>query len=173
MPRNRCEGLPDQPCPGNANFNSLKLCQGDLLLCPQCDAFRFGTVQTSKKSSRNTTLKPKLGPANSDESTDHINKPQSAHASVMATNQIGDDKCSWTNTDKQNEILHLKAEFIRLSDMVNNLSTKLSFVLSYLQFSDDTTSVLMLASETAGTWLPTTMNATKRNDDTQLLLELV
>jgi hypothetical protein len=41
----RCEGLPDGPCPHNANNRSVKLTQGDLLLCPKCDAVRFPPIQ--------------------------------------------------------------------------------------------------------------------------------
>lgn len=37
----RCEGLPDGPCPYGTNNRSVKLAQGDLMLCPRCDLIRF------------------------------------------------------------------------------------------------------------------------------------
>ena len=40
----RCEGLPDGPCPHGANNRSVKLTQGDLMLCPKCEAIRFPPV---------------------------------------------------------------------------------------------------------------------------------
>ena len=46
----RCEGLPDGGCPGNKNDSSVKLGEGDLLLCPSCDATRFRQFRESKKS---------------------------------------------------------------------------------------------------------------------------
>lgn len=42
-----CEGLPDGPCPQNANSRSVKLSQGDLMLCSKCDAIRFPSPSTN------------------------------------------------------------------------------------------------------------------------------
>ena len=42
MPR-KCEGLPTGPCPHNRSGDSVKLCQGDLLLCHECENARFST----------------------------------------------------------------------------------------------------------------------------------
>ena len=36
-----CDGLPDRPCPKRVNNRTVKLSQGDLMLCPSCDAERF------------------------------------------------------------------------------------------------------------------------------------
>jgi hypothetical protein len=41
----RCEGLPDSPCPHNMNNRSVKLTQGNLPLCPKCEAVRFPPTQ--------------------------------------------------------------------------------------------------------------------------------
>lgn len=46
----RCEGLPDGPCPHGANNRSVKLTQGDLMLCPKCKAIRFPPVPVDGKS---------------------------------------------------------------------------------------------------------------------------
>ena len=36
----RCDGLPFGPCPGNRNDNTVKLGEGDLMLCKSCDGER-------------------------------------------------------------------------------------------------------------------------------------
>ena len=36
-----CEGRPDGPCPAGRNDKTVRLCQGDLLLCAACENFRF------------------------------------------------------------------------------------------------------------------------------------
>ena len=36
-----CEGRPDGSCSDKRNDSSVRLSQGDLMLCPGCDAFRF------------------------------------------------------------------------------------------------------------------------------------
>jgi len=38
------EGLPDGLCPKKANGRTVKRTQGDLMLCPACDAIRFPSV---------------------------------------------------------------------------------------------------------------------------------
>jgi hypothetical protein len=43
----RCEGLPEGPCPHNVNNRSVKLTQGDLMLCSKCEAIRFPPAQLS------------------------------------------------------------------------------------------------------------------------------
>jgi len=46
----RCDGRPDAPCPGRKNDLTVKGTQGDLMLCPDCDEYRFpsGGVRSSK-----------------------------------------------------------------------------------------------------------------------------
>jgi len=47
----RCEGLPDGPCPGKSNDSSVKLGEGDLMLCHDCDQVRFqGFLAAQKKA---------------------------------------------------------------------------------------------------------------------------
>ena len=54
----RCEGLPNGPCPQNVNNRSVKLAQGDLLLCPKCEATRFPTTQAVAHNSANILTPP-------------------------------------------------------------------------------------------------------------------
>lgn len=44
----RCEDLPYGPCSKNVNNNSVKLTQGDLMLCPSYDAICFSPNVTEK-----------------------------------------------------------------------------------------------------------------------------
>lgn len=60
----RCEGLPDGPCPKDICNRSVKHTQGDLFLCPSCDAARFppapGTDKnTTARAEKDVAIKPK------------------------------------------------------------------------------------------------------------------
>ena len=47
-----CDGRGlDGPCPDRRNDGSVKLSQGDLMLCPSCDAHRFPPTHTASKKS--------------------------------------------------------------------------------------------------------------------------
>ena len=49
----RCEGLPDGPCPDRKHDNTVKLGEGDLMLCRSCDATRFKQFCESQQSATN------------------------------------------------------------------------------------------------------------------------
>jgi hypothetical protein len=84
-----CEGLPDGPCPQNTNSRSVKLTQGDLMLCPKCDVIRFppplvnnDSALSSKNdtsvTSKNVKAKPKKSSCTvTSGSTTGINSTQS------------------------------------------------------------------------------------------------
>jgi len=44
-----CDGLPNGPCPGKVNNQSVKNTQGDLFLCKSCEEVRFPTVNRGNK----------------------------------------------------------------------------------------------------------------------------
>lgn len=46
----RCEGLPGGPCPDRKHDNTVKIGEGDLMLCRSCDATRFRQFCESKQS---------------------------------------------------------------------------------------------------------------------------
>jgi len=53
----RCEVLPTGPCPQRVNNNIVVNTQGDLMLCPSCEEFRFPTgVSGSNERMRSTTV---------------------------------------------------------------------------------------------------------------------
>ena len=50
----KCKGLPRGPCPHNASGKYVKLCQGDLMLCHQCEQARFNTNNADKQENADT-----------------------------------------------------------------------------------------------------------------------
>jgi len=44
----RCEGRPDGTCPAAKNDGSVRLSQGDLMLCPECDRYQFPKVYRAR-----------------------------------------------------------------------------------------------------------------------------
>jgi len=46
----RCEGLPGGACPERKNDQTIKLGEGDLMLCPSCDSIRFRQFCESRQS---------------------------------------------------------------------------------------------------------------------------
>ena len=61
-----CDGRPNCPCPEKKNDNSVKLSQGDLMLCAACDAYRFPPKNTSSIALKN-------GVSTQPKSVDHDN----------------------------------------------------------------------------------------------------
>jgi len=49
-----CDGLPDRSCPKKVNNRTVKHTQGELMLCPSCDAARFPRQTPPEKSVKKT-----------------------------------------------------------------------------------------------------------------------
>jgi len=45
----RCEGRPGGACPSKVNNSTVVLCQGDLMLCRDCELFRFPYLKTTSE----------------------------------------------------------------------------------------------------------------------------
>ena len=58
-----CNGLPDGPCPKKVNNRSVRLSQGDLMLCPSCDAVLFPPKQHSEDTGRRANATATLSTA--------------------------------------------------------------------------------------------------------------
>jgi hypothetical protein len=54
----KCQGLSDGPCPQQKRDSTVRLCQGDLLLCHSCEEIRF----PSRNSDRDSRSKPDMTP---------------------------------------------------------------------------------------------------------------
>jgi len=53
----RCDGRPDGPCPLKKNDSSVHGSQGDLMLCDECEQFRFPYIkQRNRKKNKQKTL---------------------------------------------------------------------------------------------------------------------
>lgn len=52
----RCEGLPSGRCPDNKNDSSVKLGEGDLMLCPRCDSERSRSFLEARQSATVVTF---------------------------------------------------------------------------------------------------------------------
>jgi len=59
----RCEGLPNGPCPKKKNDNTVRLGEGELMLCASCDGVRHQAFLASKNSQNSPQL---LQPNDSD-----------------------------------------------------------------------------------------------------------
>jgi len=46
----RCDGLPEGPCPSRKNDNTVRVGEGDLMLCKSCDKERFERFLNSKRT---------------------------------------------------------------------------------------------------------------------------
>jgi hypothetical protein len=152
----RCEGLPDGPCPHNVNNRSVKLTQGDLMLCPKCDAVRFPPAQLSSCPE----------PANTNDNTS--TRKTSSSSSVTATNvkskskqlqlQPADPTLATTGADANIDCINATvplptavldiAEFHHLQLLVQQqqctiqkLQNQLNFILSFLGIDDDDSQV--------------------------------
>jgi len=95
----KCDGLPvDGRFPQNISNRSVKLCQGDLMLCPSCEASRFPDTRTATTSTaqllaaRKTrvTTKSTAAPVSRSESTDKNAK--SVTESKPSASSLSDDE---------------------------------------------------------------------------------
>jgi len=69
----RCEGLPAGPCPRKVNNRTVKLCQGDLMLCQACENVRFPstTKGESAKSLRSSSTSKVRASSSCDSEGEH------------------------------------------------------------------------------------------------------
>lgn len=94
-----CEGLPDGPCPRNVNNRTVKLCQGDLMLCTACESARFPTMELSRKKRAVAVKPPKTDKAKADNA--HVTANQSKQKCEAETNEeqeAGSTAVSLNNT---------------------------------------------------------------------------
>lgn len=97
----------------------------------------------SIKSRRNQPTKQNVsGPATSGDSLADVGDLTASHREV--------DQFQNNVLDTTDEVHQLRAEVCRLTDVVNSLTTKLNFVLSFLQLSDDTAISAVAGSISAG-----------------------
>jgi len=102
----KCDGLPaDGRCPQNVNNRSVKLSQGDLMLCPSCEATRFPYIRTTTTSTaqplagRKTrvTTKNSAAPVSRSESTDKNVKSVTESKPILSSLSDDEEECVCCN----------------------------------------------------------------------------
>jgi len=86
----RCEGLPNSPCPSLKEDSTVKLSQGDLMLCPVCRETRFPNTarQSGENQQRSSSLTPKathVVPASNDIPSDTATPVTIANLESLST----------------------------------------------------------------------------------------
>ena len=96
----RCEGLPAGPCPANRNDLTVKLGEGDLMLCSSCDKARH-LEWLATRSAPDVTV-DKRSPVQKSESK----QKQTAHSSVTVATRVyrkGKPAAPSKKNEKKNE----------------------------------------------------------------------
>lgn len=160
-----CEGLPDRPCPRLRCDTSVHNTIYDLFLCNECERTRdeaskksservtaaaaateaapAGQIKQKRQKADSVNVASKVRrkqparqcdnrPITSEDPIDAVNQPASENELASHANRHSNAEFEGVS-----EVQQLKAEVNRLSGLVNSLSTKLNFVLSFLQLSDD------------------------------------
>ncbi len=84
----RCEGLPDGPCPEGVCNRTVKHTQGDLFLCPSCEAIRFPPAPQADSGMKLTrtlsddTKKANIEAINAKSISSHIKSSESVNQSA-------------------------------------------------------------------------------------------
>ena len=96
----RCEGLPSGRCPQSVNNRTVKLSQGDLMLCPSCEVARFPYVNasatTKSASSKRATNKRKTAT----DSKGEVVTAKCMQTDAVSKNNQSDDEEDCTNCDE-------------------------------------------------------------------------
>jgi hypothetical protein len=148
----RCEGLPDGPCPQNVNNRTVKLTQGDLMLCPKCDAARFPPVQGTSciEPADNDNILARKASTSAHRNVRCASKQPSTvgvEASITACdaqNHDADDhhpKQRTAAADAVDEISALRQTISTQQSAIAKLQTQLAYVLSYLGVEDTDISI--------------------------------
>jgi hypothetical protein len=155
-----CQGLPDRPCPWSRCDDTVHNTIYDLFLCNNCEKTRdeaktdaatkttvvdvntaanlpAGQRRQRRQKDDSIPAAPTTRRKQSTRSATNENAVSTNVQLLSAVSGVSVDPAPIDVDHNSVEITDLKAEVHRLRDLVNSLSTKLSFVLSYLQLSDD------------------------------------
>ena len=97
----RCEGCPEGPFPAAVSDNPVRLTQGDLMLCPDCDKYRFppppacSTRASKSKSTKQSSGSSHLASKSVSVKTDSTS---SSAISPAGTNEASQSKPPEDNT---------------------------------------------------------------------------
>jgi len=159
---NNCEQIRDEVKPGAAT--DIDIYTTANLLADQLKLKRQKAVPISATQKTHRMQSTRLAA---------IEKSVSADIQPLSTaSSLSTDPVQTEVDQNLVELVDLKAEILRLTDLVNSLSTKLNFVHSYLQLGDDSIgSAVNFAA--AGDVSPTTTNALPAGSTTEPMFSTV
>jgi len=152
----KCEGLPDGPCPDRKQDNTVKLGEGDLMLCKPCDKVRVEQFLSSKSSTSDASnpidfaqvsRKKSKTKAQRDKEPNNTVSVQSLDAVTVPT-----DASASTDDDMNSEmelrqrVEQLTVTVTKQNETITRLSTHLQFVLSFLDIQQTENNKLELSS---------------------------
>ena len=123
----RCEGRPFAPCPDAKNDSSVHLSQGDLMLCNECENFRFPSVAQSTSVS-NVTAAPAVSAAVTSGSTTGCDVSFVVNELLFFVNSTLDNypasliKSTVLDFFRDDEILTAKSKFVSSAERIQGLS---------------------------------------------------
>jgi len=151
----KCEGLPDGPCPDRKQDNTVKLGEGDLMLCKPCDKVRVEQFLSSKSSTSDASnpidfaqvsRKKSKTKAQRDKEPNNTVSVQSLDAVTVPT-----DASASTDDDMNSEmelrqrVEQLTVTVTKQNETITRLSTHLQFVLSFLDIQQTENNKLELS----------------------------
>jgi len=145
----RCQGLPNGPCPGQRNDNSVKLGEGDLNLCKSCNKERFrqflATRPTSSSSAPAAASDVSVQSAGGNQAQNGAAKKQgnstrnSRSASASATTTASDAIAQVATAPDDNSVQCLQDEVFECVDTIGDRCKKILIneLLAYISFYRD------------------------------------
>jgi len=131
----RCQGLPNGPCPGQRNDNSVKLGEGDLNLCKSCNEERFrlflATRPTSSSSAPAAPSEVSVQSAGGNHAQSGAAKKQgkssrsSRSASASATTTASDATAQAATAPDDNSVQCLQDEVFECVDTIGDRCKKI------------------------------------------------
>ena len=148
----RCQGLPDRPCPDSRCDATVKNTIYDLFLCRQCELKRDAAKTSASSAVTGGSATVGATAADPQHVTDSAaevfagadepvvgkktrrRQPARLGSAGRLTSTGADNNTAVS--DNTSEIRQLKDEVCRLNSHISMLTTKLNFVLSFLQLND-------------------------------------
>ena len=136
----RCEGRPDGPCPAKVNNSSVVLSQGDLMLCRDCEQFRFPYMIKATNTAvphRDGTALSKTAPREHDTPLTSLSAASSVSADAKGSRASSTRTRQLTDVNGSESRTVLLAGPLAYSDGRAYQKVILNEILSYLHFYRD------------------------------------
>jgi len=130
----RCEGRPNGPCPSKAGGVSVTLCQGDLMLCKECELFRFPYLKEVKATSAKVVKVSTSAAVSASASEDMSSSPVEVDVSGSLTD--GND-ISPTTVEKSDKLLICELLFFAINSFDKHPSEVIKTAISEFYREDE------------------------------------